>query len=108
MSADVAVQYARRVIGRPHEHSDQELRYACAALISRGDWMDVSRATELRHALDAEAARFQRSRRRGRIMHRAIIVLLILNLVLFATTAGLRHWSDSRIYEGGPGHAAQR
>lgn len=45
---------ARRIIAEPGLHSDLEVLEACQKLIAFGDWIDVSRATQLKTAVIAE------------------------------------------------------
>lgn len=76
---------AREVIRRPDDHDEAVVLDACDALIAGGDWMDHSRATELRRAIvratvdriNARAARQQRGRRIARSLALVALGLII-------------------------------
>lgn len=74
------VALAREVVRYPDHHSDAAVLDACETLASHGDWIDQSRACELRRAiiretvdrLNVRACRAQRARRR--IIYAAMFV----------------------------------
>lgn len=65
------VTLAREVVRYPDCHSDAAVLDACETLVSQGDWIDQSRANELRRAVirqsvDRLNARVRRAQRRQR------------------------------------------
>lgn len=88
------VRAARDVVASADIQPIEDLRAACETLITFGDWIDVSRAMELRRQLERElaAADLRQARlARQRGLRRVLAVCgaaLIAALVVFSTGVG--------------------
>lgn len=75
------IALAREVIRRPDHHSDAAVLDACETLLTFGDWMDQTRATQLRQALIRQGV-VQLNARARRVLHRRLLTLCAVTFTL--------------------------